>query len=93
MVAAAGMTAPPSLILTAAGLRKNGIPQPFAKRKIRLHIDFDDPGKQWHAQKSAFRPTAGIKSYEKRAAERTAMSAMKAKEKEMKDEKEDERQV
>lgn len=34
-----------------------------------------------------------MKTYEKRTAERTAMSAMKAKEKEMKDEKEDERQV
>ena len=50
-------------------------------------------GKQWHAQKSAFRPKAGQTSYEKRTAERKAMTAMKAKEKEMKDEKEDERQV
>ena len=50
-------------------------------------------GKQWHAQKSAFRPTSGQTSYEKRTAERKAMNAMKAKEKEMKDEKEEERQV
>lgn len=50
-------------------------------------------GKQWHAQKSAFRPTSGQTSYEKRTAGRTAMTAMKAKEKEMKDEKEEERQV
>lgn len=55
----------------------------------------DNPhtGKQWHAQKSAFRPTAGQTSYAKRTAERKTMTAMKAKEKEMKDEKEDERQV
>lgn len=52
-----------------------------------------DTGKQWHAQKSAFRPTSGQTSYEKRAAGRKAMTAMRAKEKEMKDEKEDERQV
>lgn len=50
-------------------------------------------GKQWHVQKSAFRPTAGQTSYDKRTAERKAMAAMKAMEKEMKDEKEDERQV
>ena len=50
-------------------------------------------GKQWHAQKSAFRPKAGQTSYGKRTQERKAMAAMKAKEKEMKDEKEDERQV
>ncbi|MCJ1279394.1 hypothetical protein MMC21_007218 [Puttea exsequens] len=49
-------------------------------------------GKQWHVKKSAFRPTAGQTSYEKRAAERKTNAAMKAKEKEMKDEKEDERQ-
>ena len=52
-----------------------------------------DTGKQWHAQKSAFRPTSGQTSYEKRTAGRKAMTAMKAKEQEMKDEKEDERQV
>lgn len=51
------------------------------------------PGKQWHAQKSAFRPMSGQTSYEKRTAGRKAMTAMKAKEKEMKDEKEEERQV
>ena len=50
-------------------------------------------GKQWHAQKSAFRPKAGQTSYEKRKQERKALAATKAKEKEMKDEKEEERQV
>lgn len=51
------------------------------------------PGKQWHAPKTAFRPTAGQTSYAKRTEDRKAMAAMKAKEKEMKDEKEAGRQV
>ena len=50
-------------------------------------------GKHWHAQKSAFRPQAGYTSYSKRIDKRKAMEAMKAKEKEMKDEKEAVRQV
>lgn len=50
-------------------------------------------GKQWHAVKSAFRPKAGNGTYEKRNAERVAMNVVKAKEKEMKEEKEAERQV
>ncbi|KAF8856788.1 hypothetical protein BDZ45DRAFT_675262 [Acephala macrosclerotiorum] len=49
-------------------------------------------GKQWHKPKTAFRPTSGMTSYEKRQAERTATAAVKAKEKEMKEEKEAERQ-
>ncbi|KUJ11282.1 uncharacterized protein LY89DRAFT_689167 [Mollisia scopiformis] len=49
-------------------------------------------GKQWHPQKSAFRPTSGMTSYEKRQEERKATAAVKAKEKEMKEEKEAERQ-
>lgn len=50
-------------------------------------------GKQWHAPKSAFRPKAGNASFEKRQEERKAMATVKAKEKEMKEEKEAERQV
>ncbi|KAF5020928.1 hypothetical protein F66182_7033 [Fusarium sp. NRRL 66182] len=49
-------------------------------------------GKQWHAPKKAFRPTAGLKSYEKRSQERALMAQVKAKEKELKEEKEEERQ-
>ncbi|KFY41311.1 hypothetical protein V494_03080 [Pseudogymnoascus sp. VKM F-4513 (FW-928)] len=49
-------------------------------------------GKQWHSVKSAFRPKAGNGTYEKRNAERIAMNVIKAKEKEMKEEKEAERQ-
>ncbi|PSR97491.1 hypothetical protein BD289DRAFT_425623 [Coniella lustricola] len=49
-------------------------------------------GKQWHAPKKAFRPASGLTPYEKRAKERVALAAMKVKEKEMKDEKEAERQ-
>lgn len=50
-------------------------------------------GKQWHQPKKAFRPNSGLTSYAKRAEERKALAAIKAKEKEMKDEKEAERQV
>ena len=52
-----------------------------------------DTGKQWHEQKKAFRPTAGLSSYEKRAEKRKEQDAMKAKEKEMKEEKEATRKV
>ncbi|KAF4459283.1 CGRA (conserved fungal nucleolar) [Fusarium albosuccineum] len=49
-------------------------------------------GKQWRAPKKAFRPTSGLKSYDKRSQERALLAQIKAKEKEMKDEKEEERQ-
>ncbi|PNY25504.1 rRNA-processing protein CGR1 [Tolypocladium capitatum] len=49
-------------------------------------------GKQWHLPKKAFRPTAGLTSYEKRTKERVAMVQMKAKEKEMKNERDELRQ-
>lgn len=48
-------------------------------------------GKNWHASKKAFRPTAGLTSYEKRKHADDAKKTMKAKEQEMKDEKEQER--
>ncbi|KAK4136506.1 hypothetical protein BT67DRAFT_439502 [Trichocladium antarcticum] len=48
-------------------------------------------GKQWLPPKKAFRPTAGLTSYEQRNKTRVAQTAMKAKEKEMKEEKETER--
>lgn len=50
------------------------------------------PGKQWHAPKKAFRPTAGLTSYAQRAKERVERETMKAKEKGMRDEKDAERQ-
>jgi rRNA-processing protein CGR1 len=56
-------------------------------------ISYPFIGKQWHEPKTAFRPKAGNSTYEKRQEERKAMAATKAKEKEMKDEKEAERQV
>ncbi|KAF1959080.1 rRNA-processing protein CGR1 [Byssothecium circinans] len=49
-------------------------------------------GKNWHDTKMAFRPGANQTSFEKRAAERKVLAATKAKEKELKDEKEAERQ-
>jgi hypothetical protein len=50
-------------------------------------------GKQWHDNKTAFRPRANQTSWDKRTAERKTLAATKAKEKEMKEEKEAERQV
>lgn len=50
-------------------------------------------GKQWHDNKTAFRPRANQTSWDKRTTERKALAAVKAKEKEMKEEKEAERQV
>ncbi|KAB5580594.1 nucleolar protein CgrA [Coniochaeta sp. 2T2.1] len=50
-------------------------------------------GKQWHEPKKAFRPAAGLTPYEKRAKDRVTMAMVKAKEKEMKDEKEAERKA
>ncbi|KAK5088544.1 rRNA-processing protein cgr1 [Lithohypha guttulata] len=48
-------------------------------------------GKNWHAQKKAFRPTAGLTSFQKRMEMEQVKKATKAKEQEMKDEKEQER--
>ncbi|TLD28751.1 hypothetical protein PspLS_04160 [Pyricularia sp. CBS 133598] len=50
-------------------------------------------GKNWHAPRKPFRPGSGLTAYEKRAKDRVTMSAIKAKEKEMKDEKEAEKQA
>ncbi|CAG9971661.1 unnamed protein product [Clonostachys byssicola] len=49
-------------------------------------------GKKWLPPKKAFRPSAGLSSFAKRAKERALLDQVKAKEKEMKDEKEQERQ-
>jgi len=49
-------------------------------------------GKQWHAPRKAFRPASGLTSFAKRTQARTDLAATKAKEKEMKEEKEAERQ-
>lgn len=48
-------------------------------------------GKNWHASKKAFRPTAGLTSFEKRRESDRQKQATKAHEQEMKDEKEAER--
>jgi hypothetical protein len=58
-----------------------------------LHQAQSSTGKQWHEPKSAFRPKAGNSTYKKRTEERKAMATVKAKEREMKEEKEAERQV
>jgi rRNA-processing protein CGR1 len=71
------------------GIRINGgVPS-----KIPFITKLTLPGKQWHGKRGAFRPTAGLTSYAKRMEDKKAKGSMKAKEKEMKDEKEAERQV
>lgn len=50
-------------------------------------------GKNWHENKTAFRPTAGQTSYAKRAEKQKQEAEVKKMEKEMKEEKENERQV
>ncbi|KAF2806757.1 uncharacterized protein BDZ99DRAFT_465547 [Mytilinidion resinicola] len=48
-------------------------------------------GKQWHEKRAPLRKNAGLTSYQKRAEDTKILAAIKAKEKEMKDEKEAER--
>lgn len=50
-------------------------------------------GKDWHQPKKAFRPIAGQTAYAKRVARDSQVKEIKATEKEMKAEKEEERQV
>jgi rRNA-processing protein CGR1 len=57
----------------------------------KLSNDFS--GKQWHETKKAFRPSAGQTSYANRKIKDQALAVVKAQEKEMKEEKEAERQV
>ncbi|PHH83318.1 hypothetical protein CDD83_3007 [Cordyceps sp. RAO-2017] len=64
---------------------------PAAESRSDKPLGMRKNGKQWHAPKKAFRPTAGLTSYEKRAKDRAAMAQMKAKEKEMKADKEEQR--
>lgn len=73
-------------------MRRNGTP-PVVRFPSNLACSHFSEGKQWHAPRKAFRPTAGLTSYEKRTQERVAIAAMKAKEKELKEEREEERQV
>ena len=48
-------------------------------------------GKNWHPSKKAFRPTAGLTAYDKRKAQDSEKKIIKAREQEMRDGKEDER--
>ncbi|KAG5996787.1 hypothetical protein E4U52_005803 [Claviceps spartinae] len=71
----------PALVPTSG---EEKTPKPLGMRKN---------GKQWHEPKKAFRPTKGLTTYEKRTKERAAMLQMKAKEKELKDDKEQARKA
>ncbi|KAI9806667.1 MAG: hypothetical protein M1825_006124 [Sarcosagium campestre] len=63
-----------------------------ASSKVEATHGMRKNGKQWHPPKSAFRPKAGNTSWAKRVEDRKAQATMKAKERELKDEKEEERQ-
>jgi len=74
------------------GMRKNG-GYPDGPPSNHFSLTVACAGKQWHEAKTAFRPKAGNTSYAKRIEQEKALAAIKAKEKEMKEEKEAERQV
>jgi hypothetical protein len=73
------------------GMKKNGLQSPTHPSTLQGLIAF--AGKQWHDNKTAFRPRTNQTSWDKRTAERKALAANKAKEKELKDEKEELRKV
>jgi rRNA-processing protein CGR1 len=86
-------TAAPAAVSAVQGMRKNG---GFSSMRRIISVTGLTPlstGKQWHQTKTAFRPTSGLTSFAKRQEEKKARDAVKAKEKELKDEKEAERQV
>lgn len=60
---------------------------------LAIHILTVPAGKNWHTSKAAFRPKSGQSSYAERLESRKALAITKARVKEMKDEKEAERQV
>ncbi|KAI9740390.1 MAG: hypothetical protein M1834_004970 [Cirrosporium novae-zelandiae] len=77
---------------TQQGLRKNGL-YPYKTYQFALaNRTSGYSGKQWHAPRTAFRPNAGLTPYAKRAEERKAREIVKEMEKNMKEEKEAERQ-
>jgi len=87
-------TQPPvaDTVSAVKGMKKNGTYPTLDPRHVpQLTAIFT--GKQWHDNKTAFRPRANQTSWDKRTAERKALAATKAKEKELKEEKETERQV
>jgi rRNA-processing protein CGR1 len=84
--------APPATESTdVKGMKKNGMRSTGRTRDTTALTT--SAGKQWHDNKAPFRPHANLTSWEKRTAERKALAAIKAKEKELKEEKESERQV
>lgn len=91
----------------ATGMRKNGkdaqstnFRNPRSPLYLLLGSSPTNPmatfpllGKNWHDTKKAFRPTAGLTSFAKRQELRKHQEAVKERERELKEEKEAERQV
>ncbi|EXJ88290.1 hypothetical protein A1O1_05220 [Capronia coronata CBS 617.96] len=73
----------------AAGSTSAAVPADSAQtaQKPGMRVN----GKNWHAPKKPFRPTAGQTSYAKRKEQDEIKRAIKAKEQELKDEQEQER--
>ncbi|KAL4748786.1 hypothetical protein BDW72DRAFT_179506 [Aspergillus terricola var. indicus] len=62
-------------------------PSSYAAKSIRKN------GKNWHDDKKPFRPNGGLTSYTKRAAARKQQEAVKEHEKELREDREAERQA
>jgi hypothetical protein len=79
----------------SAGMRKNGMSlQPNSPRPHSTQLIQSFSGKNWHdSSKKPFRPNSGLTSYAKRKEAADQAKAVKELEREMKDEKEAERQV
>ena len=78
-------------VSSVKGMKKNG--NRGCAYGTTFRADQECAGKQWHDNKTAFRPRANQTSWDKRTADRKALAAVKAKEKELKAEKEAERQA
>lgn len=68
----------------------SAVPVPSTTKSSTISAGLRVNGKNWHAPKKAFRPTAGQTSYAKRKQQDDMKKATKAREQEMKDEKEQE---
>ena len=84
--------------LAVKGIRVNGTPPPpgypSPKHFLDIPISYISLGKNWKSPKTAFRPQLGHKTtWETRSKARKHQELVKAKEKELRDEKEAIRQV
>ena len=67
--------------------------QPFKDSHLVVKAKWHLIGKQWHDTKSPFRPMAGLSSYEQRIKQQERIATTKGAERQLKEEKESQRQV